>query len=79
MANTDWSDLKFVVPEQTCAFRSLSQAKLAPEQRHGKFHTLYQNNGTASNWFKSLSFTITGGAAPILSSVKQVAPKTWRI
>ena len=27
----------------------------------------------------SLSFTITGGAAPILSSVKQVAPKTWRI
>ena len=28
---------------------------------------------------KALSFTISGGAAPILPSVKQVAPKTWRI
>ena len=29
--------------------------------------------------YNTLSFTISGGAAPILPSVKQVAPKTWRI
>ena len=36
-------------------------------------------HGKDGRMLKPLSFTISGGAAPILPSVKQVAPKTWRI
>ena len=35
--------------------------------------------GNSIAQWSSLSFTISGGAAPTLPSVKQVAPKTWRI
>ena len=36
-------------------------------------------NRTYDLWNTTLSCIITGGPAPILRSVNQVKPKTWRI